>query len=210
MISDSPSNFRKKVPVSYMDVDDLPFNRQDPKFVATITNMMQVPSSITIGNNSSGQSTRSQSFYSNPSEQSNFQMDIPDRLTINQADEILTTRESQYSSTNSLSTNNNETSNYNLKEGQTTVTPPSTPTKHNYEDEIFTGKTPQIAEDLFKRMKPRRSSIEVDLHTEIRNLRDRINTLEHDCQVNTRSSKVIYALICGYMFIKTFSWLVNK
>lgn len=68
------------------------------------------------------------------------------------ADEILTTRESQYSSTNSLSTNNNE-SNYNLKDGQQpTVTPPSTPTKMQLtEDDIFTGRTPAISADLFQR-----------------------------------------------------------
>ena len=59
-------------------------------------------------------------------------------------------------------------------------------------------------------MKPRRSSIEIDLNTEIRNLRDRINNLEHECQVNTRSCKVFYSLACGYFLIKTFAWLIKS
>lgn len=58
-------------------------------------------------------------------------------------------------------------------------------------------------------MKPRRSSIEVDLHAEIRILRDKINYLEHECQINSRSTKVFYAVLCGYALLKTFSWLVN-
>lgn len=59
-------------------------------------------------------------------------------------------------------------------------------------------------------MKPRRSSIEVDLHTEIRNLRDRINNLEHECQVNTRSCKIFYGIMFSYCLMKTFSWLVKS
>ncbi len=59
-------------------------------------------------------------------------------------------------------------------------------------------------------MKPRRSSIEVDLHTEIRNLRDRVNNLEHECQVNSRSCKVFYTLLCGYGLIKVFKWLIGS
>jgi len=66
------------------------------------------------------------------------------------ADDILTSRESQYSSTNSLSTNNQEFSNHNLKDTHQATTPPSTPTKY-IDEEIFTGKTPQIAQDLFNR-----------------------------------------------------------
>lgn len=212
-MNDSPSNFRKKIHVPMTDIDDIPFNKQDPKFVAQMTNMMQVPQSITLtnGHSNSNQSSRSQSFYSNPTENIHFQMDIPDKLTVNQADEILTTRESQYSSTNSLSTNNNE-SNYNLKDGQQpTVTPPSTPTKVQYtEDDIFTGRTPAISADLFQRMRPRRSSIEIDLHSEIRNLRDRVNSLEHESQVNSTSCKFFYAIICSYCLMKTFSWLVKS
>ena len=102
----------------------------------------------------------------------------------------------------------------------TTVTPPSTPTKitflesnmmleKNREQQPFS-KTPQIAADLFNRMRPRRSSIEVDLHAEIRILRDKINYLEHECQVNSRSCKIFYAILFGYAFLKSFSWLVNK
>jgi len=35
-MNDSPSNFRKKVHIPFMDIDDLAFNRQDPKYVASI------------------------------------------------------------------------------------------------------------------------------------------------------------------------------
>jgi hypothetical protein len=99
----------------------------------------------------------------------------------------------------------------------TTATPPSTPTKITFLESNMDaaataefGKTPQIAADLFNRMRPRRSSIEVDLHAEIRILRDKINYLEHECQVNSRSCKFIYAILFGYAFLKSFSWLVNK
>ena len=94
----------------------------------------------------------------------------------------------------------------------TTATPPSTPTKVTFLDNMDNefSKTPQIAADLFNRMRPRRSSIEVDLHAEIRILRDKINYLEHECQVNTRSCRFFYALLFGYAILKTFSWLVNK
>lgn len=41
MNTESPSRFnehdRKKVHIPFMDVDDLSFNRQDPKFVASIS-----------------------------------------------------------------------------------------------------------------------------------------------------------------------------
>lgn len=45
--------------------------------------MMQVPQSITLtnGHSNSNQSSRSQSFYSNPTENVHYQMDIPDKLT---------------------------------------------------------------------------------------------------------------------------------
>jgi hypothetical protein len=59
-------------------------------------------------------------------------------------------------------------------------------------------------------MRPRRSSIEVDLHAEVRLLRDRLNNLEHETQINTNSNRFFYALLVGYALIKTFSWLVNK
>ena len=59
------------------------------------------------------------------------------------------------------------------------------------------------------RMKPRRSSIEVDLHAEIRILRDKINYLEHECQVNSRSCKLFYTIVCGYVLLKTVTWLLN-
>ena len=62
-------------------------------------------------------------------------------------DQIVDSRESQYSSTTSLSTKENE---FNFKDANTTATPPSTPTKLTFEEEKFS-KTPQIAEDLFKR-----------------------------------------------------------
>lgn len=58
-------------------------------------------------------------------------------------------------------------------------------------------------------MKPRRSSIEVDLHAEIRILRDKINYLEHECQVNSRSCKLFYTIVCGYVLLKTVTWLLN-
>jgi hypothetical protein len=59
-------------------------------------------------------------------------------------------------------------------------------------------------------MRPRRSSLEMDLQAEIRTLRDRLNNLEHNLEVNTRSSKVLYAILCGYVLMKTFKWLINK
>jgi hypothetical protein len=59
-------------------------------------------------------------------------------------------------------------------------------------------------------MKPRRSSIEADLHAEIRILRDKLNYLEHECQVNTRSCRVFYGILFGYVLLKTFSWLVKN
>ncbi len=59
-------------------------------------------------------------------------------------------------------------------------------------------------------MKPRRTSMEIDLQTEMRNLRDKINSLEHECQVNTRSSKFFYTIIFGYCIIKTVSWLIKS
>ena len=37
-----------------------------------------------------------------------------------------------------------------------------------------------------------------------------LNNLEHNLEVNTRSSKVLYAVLCGYVLIKTFKWLINK
>jgi len=210
MNTESPSRFnphnRKKVHIPFMDVDDLAYNRQDPKFVASITDMMQVPSSITINGNSStsNQRIQPQNVYYNNFEPTNFHMDVPEKLTINQADEVLNARESQYSSTNSLAKEAEASSRNN-----TTVTPPSTPTKVNFDEDLFTGRTPQMAEDLFNRMKTRRSSIEVDLHTEIRNLRDRVNNLEHNCQVNTRSAKVFYSILIGYCLMKTFGWFVR-
>ena len=36
-MNDSPSSFRKKVHIPFMDIDDLPYNRQDPKYVASIS-----------------------------------------------------------------------------------------------------------------------------------------------------------------------------
>lgn len=95
----------------------------------------------------------------------------------------------------------------------TTTTPPSTPTKMTFLDANMDNefsKTPQVSADLFNRMKPRRSSIEVDLHAEIRILRDKINYLEHECQVNSRSCRIFYVILFGYVFVKSFSWLVNK
>lgn len=97
----------------------------------------------------------------------------------------------------------------------TTATPPSTPTKLNFMDthlgdEDKFSKTPQIAADLFNRMRPRRSSLEADLQQEIRILRDKISSLEQECQTNSNSCKVFYAILCGYVLLKTFSWLLNK
>ena len=86
------------------DIDDIPFNKQDPKFVAqmsiylliftstktwpitnywflNLANMMQVPASITLNNGHSNHSSRNQSFYSNPADNIQYQMDIPDKLT---------------------------------------------------------------------------------------------------------------------------------
>jgi hypothetical protein len=37
MMNDSPSNFRKKIHVPMTDIDDIPFNKQDPKFVAQMS-----------------------------------------------------------------------------------------------------------------------------------------------------------------------------
>ncbi len=88
-------------------------------------------------------------------------------------------------------------------------------------------KTPQISEELFNklvlkldnslllihfvfRMRPRRSSIEVDLNSEIRQLRDKINRLEHECQINTQTNRVFYVILCGYVLVKTFSWLLKR
>lgn len=56
----------------------------------------------------------------------------------------------------------------------------------------------------------RRSSIEIDLQEEIRMLRDKINYLENECQINSRSCRFFYAILCGYVLIKTFSWLASK
>jgi len=53
-------------------------------------------------------------------------------------------------------------------------------------------------------MRPRRSSLEMDLQAEIRTLRDRLNNLEHNLEVNTRSSKVLYAILCGQKYILSF------
>ena len=58
-------------------------------------------------------------------------------------------------------------------------------------------------------MRPKRTSLDIDLQSEIRSLRDKIHILEHECQVNSRSCKVFYAVICGYVILKTFSWLLN-
>ena len=59
-------------------------------------------------------------------------------------------------------------------------------------------------------MRPRRSSLEVDLNTEIRLLRDKINSLEHECQINTQANRVFYIILCGYVLVKAFSWLLKK
>lgn len=59
-------------------------------------------------------------------------------------------------------------------------------------------------------MRPRRSSLDIDLQAEIRILRDRLNNLEHNLEVNSRSVKMMYAVLCGYVLVKTFSWLIKK
>lgn len=59
-------------------------------------------------------------------------------------------------------------------------------------------------------MRPRRSSLELDLQAEIRILRDRLGNLEHNLEVNSRSVKLLYAVVCGYVLVKTFTWLINK
>ncbi len=59
-------------------------------------------------------------------------------------------------------------------------------------------------------MKPRRQSIELDLNTEVRLLRDRLNRLEHECQMNAQTNKVFYIVFCGYLFVKTMTWLLNN
>jgi len=142
-----------------------------------------------------------------------FQMDVPEKLTVF-TDGIIKSRQDldrHHQAYNDFSIEDSKDSDTH----NTTVTPPSTPTKmtyldSNFDDELKLSKTPQIAADLFNRMRPRRSSLEVDLHTEIRMLRDKINNLEHECQVNTRSCKIFYAVICGYVVLKTFSWLLNS
>jgi hypothetical protein len=97
-----------------------------------------------------------------------------------------------------------------------TSTPSKSPNANNsflsrsFLDEGKLSKTPQISADLYNRMRPRRSSLEVDLNTEVRLLRDKINHLEHECQINTQTNRVFYVIFCGYVLVKTFSWLLNK
>ena len=201
----------KQYHIPITDVDDLPFkNRQDPQFIANITNLMQVPSSITLSNGTPNNNHRNHHHVNNYFDNATFPMDVPEKLTV-YADGILKSRHGTDSPPVSNDSMFEELKDNDMHD--TTNTPPSTPTKvtfleQNMENEF--SKTPQIAADLFNRMRPRRSSIEVDLHAEIRILRDKINNLEHECQVNTRSCRVFYAVLFGYAFLKTFSWLVNK
>lgn len=212
---------RKRVHIPFCDVDDLAFkNRHDPNFIANITKIMQVPATITLNSDSNNGSNRMGSGVFNDVN-SSYPMDIPEKLT---ADGIITSRADLASLYDTSGYDeNNEYHNHNgvhaHEDGMndTTATPPSTPTRAAaaaaaaagiHIDE--TGRTPQIAADLYKRMRPRRTSIEADLHSEIRILRDKINNLEHECQVNTRSCRIFYALLCGYILLKSFSWLINK
>ncbi|CAF0798196.1 unnamed protein product [Brachionus calyciflorus] len=188
---------RKTMHIPISDVDDLPFkNRNDPQFIAKITNLMQVPTSITLDDRN-----RTKNMPTYIPDQYPFAMDIPEKLT---ADDILNGRPESASSPFVADESHD-----------TTVTPPSTPTKgltiEQQAEEIDNlSKTPQISAVLYQKMRPRRSSIEVDLHQEIRMLRDRLNYLENECQVNSRSCKLFYAILCGYVLLKTFSWLINK
>lgn len=241
----SPSHFnggerrKKKVHIPFLDVDDLAYKtrQHDPTFIASITNLMQVPATITLTNGNSnnpssqngGRVNMGPSMFMIPNSHSGTSgsdyslnghmnyaasnMDIPDKLT---ADTILNNRNDQYG--NGYYNNyvdQNGASNGVDTADEDTFTPPSTPTKYSayLNSQVsmqLDGKTPQVAAELFKRMKPRRSSIEVDLHAEIRILRDKINILEHECQLNSRNCKIFYTFICGYVLVKTLSWLVRK
>jgi len=199
---------RKPMHVPIFDVDDISFkSSQDSQFITSINNMMQVPPSITLDNgHNSEQQTNERDSRTN-----GFSMDLPEKLTsdifaMNHPD-----IDSSFTSSNSFS-DRHKGSEYSLR-NNTTTTPPSSPTKYSYmnhcDDAEKLCKTPQISADLFARMRPRRSSLEVDLHEEVRILRDKINSLENECQINTRSCRLFYAILCGYLLVKSFSWFVK-
>jgi len=198
---------RKKVHIPFCDVDDLAFrNRHDPTFVAKITNLMQVPSSITL---TSGTTTMKTDIVkgntSNYDTDPLFPMDVPDRLTVETGD-ILRDRDDE------LSHLNNQDFAFSNEFANEMMTPQQDHSiNENVMDDEKLSKTPVVPIEIYKRFqKPRRTSLELDLQSEIRLLRDRVNRLEHECQINTQSNRVFYAVICGYIIVKTFSWLLKS
>lgn len=194
MFENSMANneMKKKHHIPFLDVDDLAYKsrQHDPSFIASITNIMQVPTTITLNNGNSsqhlGQRSHSNNYYV---ENATFAMEMPDKLTI-LADNISKSsradnQDSAYSPNDSMlerMKENDFASNGNLNDtNHATATPPSTPTRTSFRENIIfdenLSKTPQIAADLYQRMRPRRSSLEMDLQAEIRTLRDRLNHL---------------------------------
>ncbi|RMZ93448.1 hypothetical protein BpHYR1_021893, partial [Brachionus plicatilis] len=158
---------RKGFHIPISDVDDLAFkNRHDPKFIAQITNMMQVPPTISLKNDSTQRSKHGHTFTANR----HFSMEVPDKLT---GRELLTECMVTDENLNVRYDSSSQDGEANEDVHNVTATPPSTPTKELNENETQL-KTPQISSDFIKKIRPRRSSIEVDLHEEIRMLRDKI------------------------------------